>query len=86
MKEKIIKVKPKNVYDICKFLDETYFHTGYGGGLNATEKIYLGGISFKSTNKSFYLENSPVKYEIIIKNQRNFDKDSLNKLIEIARN
>ncbi len=85
-KEKIIKVKPKNVYEICRFLDETYFHVGYGGGLTTITKMYSEGISFRSTDKCFYLKNPPVKYEIIIQNRENFSKEEINKLEKLSRN
>ncbi len=79
MKEKIIKIKPKNVYDICKFLDKNYFHAGYGGGLNVTNKIYNDGVSFRTIEHHFR-KNSPAKYQIIIKYPRDFNKEELTKL------
>lgn len=85
MKEKIIKIKPKNVYDICKFLDKNYFLAGYGGGLDVTNKLYFEGISFR-TIENHFRENSPVKYEVVIKNQRNFNKEELTKLKMMAGN
>jgi len=86
MFEKIINVNPENVHNICKFLDDFYEHVGYGGGLKTIEKLYFEGISFKSTNQDYFLKNSPVKYEIIIKNTKNFKKEELNKLIKITGN
>lgn len=85
MVEKIINVKQENVYDICKFLDDSYEHVGYGGGLNSTKKLYFGGISFVSV-KNYFLKNSPIEHRIEIRNPENFNKEKLNKLIKMAEN
>ena len=86
MTERIINVKPKNVNDICKFLDDSYLHVGYGGGLTTTEKLYFEGISFKSIDKNYFLKNSPTNYQVIIQNPKNFTKEKLDKLIKMATN
>lgn len=85
MTERIIKVKSKNVYDICNFLDENYSHVGYGGGLNATEKIYHNGVFFR-TIENHFLKNSQVKYQVVIKIPKKFNKEELTKLEKMAKN
>ncbi len=86
IKEKIIKVKPRNVFDVERFLDKNYFCVGYGGGLTTIIKMYSEGISFKSTDKNYFLKNSPIKYQLIIQNRENFSKEEINKLEKMARN
>ncbi len=72
-KTKTIYVKPENVCIVRNFLDIHFGYFGHSGGSEVSEKMYHGGISFKSI-KNYHSENSPAKYQIIIKYPRDFTR------------